>query len=170
MSDQHRNELKRRFLGAVKRLAFRSLARRENELDRRDEMILRIRSLFALERMGALPMSAISSYLDCAHSSTISAMRSLERGQLVHCTVDPVDPGLRVFDMTGRGQAVTDRLRYLLEEYGVQESVDRESDQWESMRSDEVDKVLRLIQSFANEDWKPGKLYGRIGSEERNVN
>lgn len=160
MSDWHRNELERRFLGVVERLAFRFLSRREDELERRDEMILRIRALFALERLGALPMSAITRHLDCTHSSTKSAMYGLERGQMVQSSMDPADPDLWIFDLSSRGRAVADRLRYLLAERGIEES-----DHWESMRSDEVDAALRMIQSFGNE---LGKLEVKAGTVERN--
>ena len=160
MSDWHRSELERRFLGVVERLAFRFLSRREDELERRDETILRIRVLFALERFGTLPMSAISRHLECAHSSTKSAMCGLERGQMVRSSMDPAGPDLRMYDLSSRGRAVADRFRYLLAERGLEES-----DQWESMRSDEVDAALRMIQSFGNEI---GKLEVKAGTVERN--
>ena len=160
MSDWHRNELERRFLGVVERLAFRFLSRREDELERRDEMILRIRALFALERLGAQPMSAISRHLDCTQSSTKSAMCGLERGQVVQSSMDAAGPDLWMFDLSSRGRAVADRLRYLLAERGIEES-----DPWEAMRSDEVDAALRMIQSFGNE---VGKLEVKAGTVERN--
>lgn len=160
MSDWHRSELERRFLGVVERLAFRFLSRRKNELERRDETILRIRALFALERSGALPMSALSRHLACAHSSTKSAMCGLERGHMVRSSMDPADPDLWMYDLSSRGRAVVDRFRYLLAERSIEES-----DQWESMRSDEVDAALRMIQSFGNEI---GKVEVKAGTLERN--
>ena len=109
-------------------------------------MFLRIRSLLALELLGALSLRAISRHLDCAHSSAGSALHGLERGQLVWRIADTADPDHHVFDLTGRGHAVTDRFRYLLAECGIEES-----DHWESTRSDDVDAVLRMIQSLGNE-------------------
>lgn len=200
MSDWPRSELERRYLGAMKRLAFRFLSRqeddmsrrevelsrlgdelerrdeleqrdelehredelerREDELKRRDAMILRTRSLLAIDSMGAMPLSAICGHLGCAWSSTISALRELERGQLVRWIEDPADPDLQTLGLTIGGHAVTDRLRYLLAECGIEETNLRES-----TRSDEVNAVLRIIQSIGIEHWK---LESKIGSEERN--
>ena len=158
MSDWHRSELERRFLEVVEHLAFRFLSRREDELERRDETILRIRTLLALERLGALPMSAISRHLDCAHSSTKSAMCGLERGHMVRSSMNPADPDLWMYDLSSRGRVVADRFRNLLAERGIEES-----DQWESMRSDEVDAALRMIQSFGNEIGKVEVKAGTLG-------
>ena len=184
MSDRQRSELELRYLGAMRHLAFRSLTgredelerredelerredkleRREDELERRDAMFLRIRSLLALELLGALSLRAISRHLDCAHSSAGSALHGLERGQLVWRIADTADPDHHVFDLTGRGHAVTDRFRYLLAECGIEES-----DHWESTRSDDVDAVLRMIQSLGNEIQMTGMVDGKMNSDDRN--
>lgn len=44
----------------------------------------------------------------------------------------------------------------------------RESDPWESTRSDDVDAVLRMIQSLGNEIRMIGMLDGKDYSDERN--
>ena len=176
MSDRQRSELELRYLGAMRHLAFRFLTRREDELDRRedeltrredelerrDAMFLRIRSLLALELLGALSLHALSRHLGCAHSIAGSALHGLERGQLVWRVADTADPVLHVFDLTGRGHAVTDRFRHLLAECGIEES-----DHWESTRSDDVDAVLRMIQSLGNEAQLTGLLDGKMNSEDR---
>lgn len=169
MSDRQRSELELRYLRAMRRLAFRFLTRREDELERRedeqerrDAMFLRISSLLALEFMGALSLRAISRHLGCAHSIAGSALHGLERGHLVWRIADTADPDLHVFDLTGRGHAVTDRFRCLLAECGIEES-----DHRESIRSDDVDAVLRMIQSLGNEVQMTGKLDGKMNSEDR---
>ena len=67
----------------MKRLAFRPQRRREDGPENREAMIFRIRSLFVMELSGPLRMSALSRRLGCPRGETSSAIRVLERCQMV---------------------------------------------------------------------------------------
>lgn len=148
MSDRRRNELERRYLEVMKNLAFVGAHHRADAADPRYGIVLRIRSLLALEESGPLRVDELSGRLGCAHAKTVTAMRALERDEMVRGRVDPADPGLRIYDLTGNGQEATDRFRRLAAERGI-----TVLDLWESLQSDGVAEAMDLIRSLGKGTW-----------------